>query len=126
MPAPQDWPRLLSRPNRLTRKSEFDRLFAEGQALHDPLCSLRAAPNMLSVTRFGFICGKRVGGAVLRNRIRRRLRHQARRLLADLPSGWDILIVVRPKAALATSDELSAALMGLLRRRGLIGGENEK
>ena len=83
--------------------------------------SLRAAPNDLSEARIGIICGKRVGGAVARNRAKRRLRAAVRSLLPELPTGWDILLVIRPPGAAATVGEFVYALEELLRRRGLLG-----
>ncbi|HUZ78574.1 MAG TPA: ribonuclease P protein component [Chloroflexota bacterium] len=111
---------MLSKPNRLTNKRDFDRVFAAERATYHPLCTLRAARNELSVSRFGIVCGKRVGGAVVRNRVRRRLRHQVRRLLVDTAPGWDILLVGQPKAAQAASAELYDALKEVLRRRGVL------
>ncbi len=83
--------------------------------------SLRAAPSALDEPRIGIICGKRVGGAVVRNRAKRRLRAVARSLLPKLPPGWDILLVIRPPGATATAAEFFYALEELLRRRGLLG-----
>jgi ribonuclease P protein component len=116
---------VLSRANRLTRKSEFDRIFAAGPASHHAIVSLRAAPNELDVVRIGIICGKRVGGAVVRNQARRRLRAAARSLLASVPTAWDILLVIRPPGAQASAAEFVYALEDLLRRRGLLAEARE-
>ena len=110
---------MLTRPNRLNRKQDFDRLFNAGKAVHETVLSLRAAPNDSQQTRLGFSCGKRVGGAVIRNRARRRLQEAARILLSDIPPGWDILLTVQPKGALASTSEFGVTLRRLLQRRGL-------
>lgn len=110
---------MLTRPNRLTRKADFDRVFQADRGLHHPVLSLRAAPNELDRVRVGIICGKQVGGAVVRNRSRRRLREAVRSLLPAVPSAWDILLVIRPPGASATVAEFVYALEELLRRRGL-------
>jgi ribonuclease P protein component len=101
-------------------------VFAAGGAAHHQLCSLRAAPNELLLSRAGIICGKRVGGAVERNRTRRRMRAALRLLLASLPSGWDILVVIRPPGAKATVADFVNALEDLLRRRGIAAGARQK
>ena len=88
--------------------------------------SLRAASNQLNVTRVGIICGKRVGGAVTRNRARRKLREAVRSLLLRLPDGWDILLVIRPLGADATVAEFLYALEELLRRRGILAEAREE
>lgn len=66
--------------------------------------------------RVGFIVGKRVGGAVVRNRVRRRLREIMRRKLRSIQPGWDLVIIARPPAAAALSAELARDLDALLRR----------
>ncbi|MFI5268753.1 MAG: ribonuclease P protein component [Chloroflexota bacterium] len=116
---------LLSRQNRLTRKSDFDRVFAAGGAVHDRVLSLRAAPGGEKSIRVGIICGKRVGGAVVRNRARRRLRAAVRSLLPSIPVAWDILLVIRPPGARATVAEFFYTLEELLRRRKLAEAREE-
>lgn len=74
-----------------------------------------------SVSRFGFAVGKRVGGAVVRNRVKRRLREIGWAL--DPPPGWDIVVSARPAAAGATYAALHASLAGLLRRAGVLRRE---
>jgi ribonuclease P protein component len=110
---------VLAKANRLTRKTDFDRVFKADRGIHHQLLSLRAAPNEAGAARVGIVCGKQVGGAVVRNRTRRRLREAARSLLPALPPAWDILLVIRPPAASATVAEFVYALEELLRRRGL-------
>jgi len=116
---------LLARPNRLQRKADFDRVFAAGAAVHHRLLSLRAAPSAVDRVRIGIICGKRVGGAVVRNRARRRLRAAARSLMPGLPVGQDILLVIRPPGAEASVAEFFYALEELLRRRSLANARKE-
>jgi|SRR5579862_4030672 len=117
---------MLARPNRLTRKADFDRVFSAGAAVHHRILTLRAAANELDHARFGIICGKRVGGAVARNQAKRRLRAAARSLMASVPPAWDILLVIRPPGANATVAEFVYALEDLLRRRELIAEAREE
>jgi len=58
--------------------------------------------NLLPQSRFGFSLKKALGNAVVRNRIRRRLREMVRCHLEGIPGGWDI--VVHPKSAVATKE----------------------
>ena len=55
--------------------------------------------NELPQSRFGFSIKKALGGAVVRNRIRRRLREMVRCHRLEIPAGWDI--VIHPKSAVA-------------------------
>jgi ribonuclease P protein component len=68
--------------------------------------------------RVAFIAGKKLGGAVLRNRCRRVLRETVRR--ADGPwAGFDLALIARPGTATATPAALDAALGSILSRAGL-------
>lgn len=70
--------------------------------------------------RAGFSVGKRVGNAVMRNRVKRRLREAVRRLLADVPPGWDLVLAGKPGAAQAEYAALAAEVRELLVRAGLL------
>lgn len=67
-------------------------------------------------TRFGFIVPKRVGVAVVRNRIRRRLKAVSAESLPELPGGLDIVYRVHPEAAEAGFDTLRRRARSCLRR----------
>lgn len=66
--------------------------------------------------RVGFVVSKAVGGAVVRNRTKRRLREIMRTHLGELPAGTDVVVRANPPAAQATFAELRAAVGGLLPR----------
>ena len=85
-----------------------------------PLLTLRALPNALSNSRFGFLVSKRVGGAVVRNRAKRRLREIVRR--ESVIPGWDMVLIARPRMAQASFAEVESAVRDLLRRGRLLEG----
>jgi ribonuclease P protein component len=60
-----------------------------------------------------------LGGAVQRNRVRRRLRELVRERYGEMETGWDLLLIARPDAARATYAELRKALGSLLKRSGI-------
>jgi ribonuclease P protein component len=60
-----------------------------------------------------------LGGAVQRNRVRRRLRELIRERYGEMETGWDLLLIARPDAARATYAELRKALGSLLKRSGI-------
>ena len=57
------------------------------------------AANPAPPARVGFVVSKAVGGAVVRNRVKRRLRHLSRERLAALPAGTDLVVRALPAAA---------------------------
>lgn len=73
------------------------------------------APAAELPSRFGISVKKALGGAVVRNRIRRRIREILRRNRTEIPAGWDI--VIHPKSTVARAEfaPLEAELVRLLR-----------
>jgi ribonuclease P protein component len=73
------------------------------------------APAAELASRFGISVKKALGGAVVRNRIRRRIREILRRNRTEIPAGWDI--VIHPKSTVARAEfaPLEAELVRLLR-----------
>lgn len=69
-----------------------------------------ASPERYPPTRAGFIVAKAVGSAVVRNRVRRRLRHLVRCRLTTLPPGTDLVVRALPLAASRRSAELAEDL----------------
>jgi ribonuclease P protein component len=80
-------------------------------------------PNGLGSTRYGFAVGRRVGKAVVRNRIKRRLREILRK--TSLSPGWDVVLIARIPAAQADYHRLEKSVLALLMRAGLLIGEHE-
>lgn len=82
------------------------------------LLVVRVMSNGGETARFGFVAGKVVGGAVVRNRVKRRLRAAAASLQAR--PGIDIVISARKPAAGAPFERLAASLASLLGRAGAL------
>ncbi len=79
-----------------------------------------------ALTRVGFSVSKRVGNAVQRNRVKRRLREIVRRLLPEMPSGGEIIVTAKPSAATVAYDALAGDLRTLLARVGLWHAETHR
>ena len=105
---------------RLRQRRDFEAL-ARGRAAAPPvrhrLLTLRSRPNGLEQCRVGFAVGRPVGGAVVRNRVKRRLREIVRAL--PLARGHDVVIAARPASRDASFGELHDALASCARRAGL-------
>jgi ribonuclease P protein component len=98
----------------LRSRADFVRLATHGRTRADRHLVMHFLPNALGHDRYGISTGRRLGSAVARNRVRRRIRHILRASpVADGP-GLDILIVIRPTGAQASFDELRQALERLL------------
>jgi ribonuclease P protein component len=79
--------------------------------------------NELDRSRFGVGAGRSLGGAVQRNRAKRRLRSALRSLAPVIPPGWDVLLLARTPTVSAPWTDLQRAVVGLCRRAGLLTEE---
>lgn len=84
---------------RLRLKRDYARVFAEGGSAGDGLLVVYALKNDLAWSRLGMSVGRRVGSAVRRSLVRRRIREAFRRHKAQLPVGCDVVCVARAAAA---------------------------
>lgn len=98
----------------------FAAIQRSGQVRAHPLLLARSLVNEGGSIRWAFATGKRLGGAIVRNRVRRRLREGARAVLPRIQGGWDIMLIARPESARASSEDLHAAIVDLARRSGLL------
>jgi ribonuclease P protein component len=107
----------------MRRKAEF-RAARKGSRAGRPLLngSLLLRPGCDDPARVGFVVNRQVGTAVVRNKVRRRLRHLMRGYLGSLPGGSLLVVRADPRAATARQADLAAELdlvIGtLLRRQG--------
>jgi ribonuclease P protein component len=106
----------------LSRPEDFSALQGEGTVRSHSLLVVRVRRTDLEVTRFGLSTGRKLGGAVVRNRVRRRLREALRVMAPSLQPGWDVLIIARSPVIAADYDTLAGVLQSLLRRGGVLGG----
>ncbi|MCD6271040.1 ribonuclease P protein component [bacterium] len=87
---------MLPKKHRLKKKKEFERVFKEGKAAKKDLLFIRFLKNNLETTRFGFIVSKKISKkAVVRNKVKRRLREAAREMLPKIKPGYDIVVVAQ-------------------------------
>jgi len=100
------------REARLVRRGEFDAVYRAGKRRSSSHFTVFFRANELPQSRFGVSIKKALGGAVARNRIRRRLREIVRCHRAEIPAGWDI--VIHPNSAVAEAP-FAALAMDLLR-----------
>ena len=102
----------------------FREIRQRGRAYTSDLLVLCALPNDLSYSRFGFAVNSRIGKAVIRNRIKRRLREVMRLRVKRIRPGWDIICIARRPIRSADYLQMEAACARLLRRAHLLAEED--
>ena len=112
----------MQRELRLTENKRFSLIHHDGQGRANRLLVLKTLSNDMDRSRFGIVVGKRVGGAVVRNKVKRRLREVVRSTRVN--GGWDMCLIARREAASAGYYELERATEDLLKRAGLLLGLN--
>lgn len=103
---------MLPRRGRLRRRKDFLACYHEGKAYAQAhlVLYVRLQP---SGRRFGFVVGKKVGKAVARNRVKRRLRAACCECLPNLSDGFDAVFVARKNAAEADYHRLLQEMQNL-------------
>ena len=108
----------------LTKPQQYALVYSKGSSWASSLVVMKALPNGLDLSRYGFSVSKRVGKAVTRNRVKRLLREILR--VQALKSGWDMIFIARPAVAAAEYSSLRRAVEGLLSRAYLLEINDER
>lgn len=110
------------RSARLTRPKEYDFVFQKGRKSVGAHFICYLAADSAPEPRLGLAVSRKVGNAVARNRVKRRLREFFRRRRAGMAAGTHVVVVARPGSAELASGDFFGELEGLLRRGGALDG----
>jgi len=102
----------------LTKPDQYALVYSNGKSWVSSLVVMKALPNGLTLSRYGFSVSQRIGKAVTRNRVKRLLRQILR--VKSLEPGWDIVFIARPLAANANYAGLEKSIDDLLSRAQLL------
>ena len=121
---------MIPAEQRLRNNRDFRAVYAKGRSRVGPLAVLYVwkrpadSPAPTSGRRIGFVVSKKQGGAIERNRIKRRMREAVRLRLGDLKDGpYDLIFVARSGLKTAEWPQLQAALAELLRQGGMLANK---
>ena len=109
----------------LKKNHEFKRLYNKGKSAASQCAVVYCRRNGKTENRLGITVSAKLGGAVRRNRIRRRLKEIYRLNEGALHTGYDIVIVARMRARLAAYREIERSVMSLYRKLGIIRVNSE-
>ncbi len=110
----------------LKANRDFRRLYSRGRSKASSRLVIYCRKNRLGANRIGITVGAKLGCAVRRNRVRRRIREAYRINEERFQPGYDIVIVVRGRAMDSSFGELSASLIKLADALGLLKPDREE
>lgn len=106
--------------NTLKKNSDFRRLYSKGKSAVNPYLAVYCRRNREGVNRLGYTVSVKLGHAVVRNRVRRRLREIYRLNSPRLKSGWDIVVVARMRCVNAEYSAMDEAFLSACEKLGLM------
>ena len=104
----------------LKENRELSRLYRSGKCIPADALVIYFKKNKLGINRLGITCTKKIGKAVVRNKVRRRIKESYREIEDRLVGAtYDIIIVARVKAASSDYKKISSALRYLCNKASL-------
>ena len=97
----------------------FRRIYQKGKSAVSGAMVLYCRPNGRKKNRLGVAASTKIGGAVVRNRAKRRLREVYQLNAAHLKTGYDVILVARGRTAVCRWDELTRSFLKLAKKAGL-------
>ncbi len=110
----------LSKQGMLHQNKKFQAVYKSGKSYANRMVVLYVLPNKDNVRRVGFAAGKKLGGAVVRNRVKRLLRESYRLNQYKLIDGVDLILVGRQAAIKADRMEVTKAFIHLCNKAKIL------
>jgi ribonuclease P protein component len=99
---------------------DFKRLYYKGGCVGSDILVVYYKRNNLKCNRLGITVGKKIGGAVTRNHIKRLIRESYRLMEGEFSQNYDIVIVARTNAKDASYRSVSAVMRRLFKKSGIL------
>ena len=113
----------MKKENRLTRSKDFKRVKDVGKSIYHPLLVLVYTRNEGQQTRAAAVASKAIGNAVIRNKVKRRLKSCLDQLWRNINQQWDLIFYSRAAIVDANITEIYSAIEYLLLEAGVLGEE---
>lgn len=113
----------MNKENRLTQSKDFKRVNDVGKRIYHPLLILVYTRNESQPSRAAAVASKAIGNAVVRNRVKRRLKSCLDQIWHNISHHWDMVFYSRAAIVDATFTEICSAIEYLLLEAGVLGEE---
>ena len=112
---------MLQQKNRIRKKKEIEEIFKKGKGFKQDFLILKTNKNNLDTCRFAFIVSKKISKkAVIRNKIKRRLREAVRLKIKELKPGFDNLFIALHEIETKDFKEIQEAIEKLFKKSDLL------
>lgn len=111
---------MLSATNRLRSKREFKYAFKKGNSLNSRYLVLVAVKNFKKYSKFGIVVTKKIGNAVCRNSVKRKIREILRINLANIKTGYNFILLTKPGIETQNYTEIQKSIVFLLEKGGYL------
>lgn len=114
----------MQKSSRLRLSKDFKRVYQDGQSVanrNQVVFFLKS--GIIGETRIGFSLSKKIGSAVVRNRLKRLLREAYRRNEARIREGYDLIVIARPPLKEKSLQEVEKSLLAMFAKAGLLKEE---
>jgi ribonuclease P protein component len=110
----------LPKLQKIRTSAQFRNVYESGRKFTDPFFHIFIVPGRDEIVRFGITATRRLGGAVIRNRIKRVLRESMRQLSPVILPGFDVVILARPLMSKMKEPTVRSHLMKIFRQAGVL------
>ena len=114
---------MLKRINRLKKRYQFNYVYKSGEHFSGEHMVLYVVSSKTKNIKVGLAVTKKIGHAVVRNRVRRKLREIIKKQVPTLKQNYNIIVVARENISEASFDKLSTEFLKLLKKANLIQDE---
>ncbi len=112
---------MLPKENRLKRNKDFEQVFKKGRGLRKDFLFLKVLEKEDGESKFGFVVSQKISKkAVLRNKVKRKLREIVRKRIKKIKKGVDGVLVALPGIEEKSFRELEGAIVELFEKAGII------
>ena len=106
----------MKKENRLKKRKEFNFIFSHGESISSKNIVLVFLKSKLKKYKVGFSVSKKVGKAVVRNKVRRRIKEIVRQSCESLKNGFNYIFIAKPCASEASFEQLKLDIAFLMNK----------